>query len=301
MIRTKGLLTHVYITKEKPACMIAHANVHSALELQRMNSSNNQAGPRVLLVGAADSGKTTLAQVLLNYAARSGWTPHFVDLDVSQNSIVLPGSIGAVQVHQPLALQGCPWHFSPRISYFYGHTAPTTSPEIYKKSINGLAAALQARIGTNEKANRSGIIVNTCGLPADSFSHDMVLHISEQFAINILFVIGSDRLEAGFLEEKKLNHVKIIRVPKSGGVRAASAHPIFTIIHCFFLFRAGCGTGSVFSAKITSIGYSSCILLCVCVCVCVCLPCGVFFSLVFHTVFLRLSRGVSPTCARSPF
>jgi len=39
-------------------------------------------GPRVIVVGPTDSGKSTLTKTLLNWAVRSAWEPTFVDLDI---------------------------------------------------------------------------------------------------------------------------------------------------------------------------------------------------------------------------
>ena len=42
---------------------------------------------QVLVVGPVDVGKSTLCQLLLNYAVRMGRRPVFVDLDVGQASV----------------------------------------------------------------------------------------------------------------------------------------------------------------------------------------------------------------------
>lgn len=44
---------------------------------------------------AADVGKSTLCKILLNYAVRAGWAPTFVDMDIGQGSITVPGCIAA--------------------------------------------------------------------------------------------------------------------------------------------------------------------------------------------------------------
>jgi polynucleotide 5'-kinase involved in rRNA processing len=41
-------------------------------------------GPRVIVVGPTDSGKSTLTKTLLNWGVRDGWEPTFVDLDVGK-------------------------------------------------------------------------------------------------------------------------------------------------------------------------------------------------------------------------
>lgn len=48
-----------------------------------------------MVVGEADSGKSTLANILAAYAVRLGRCPTFVDLDVGQGMITVPGGIAA--------------------------------------------------------------------------------------------------------------------------------------------------------------------------------------------------------------
>lgn len=47
-----------------------------------------------MVAGLADVGKSTLCRMLANWAARLGRTPILVDLDVGQNQISIPGTIG---------------------------------------------------------------------------------------------------------------------------------------------------------------------------------------------------------------
>lgn len=44
-----------------------------------------------MIAGQVDSGKSSLASLLSAYAVRLGRTPLFVDLDVGQGSIGVPG------------------------------------------------------------------------------------------------------------------------------------------------------------------------------------------------------------------
>ncbi|KAJ3050643.1 Cleavage polyadenylation factor subunit clp1, partial [Quaeritorhiza haematococci] len=41
-------------------------------------------GPRVMIVGPADVGKTALSKILLNYAVKQGRKPLFVDIDPNE-------------------------------------------------------------------------------------------------------------------------------------------------------------------------------------------------------------------------
>jgi polyribonucleotide 5'-hydroxyl-kinase len=84
--------------------MNAYGNVHLALEAMRIRALNKtksgQAGhaqaygtdgqdaepPRVLILGPENSGKTTLAKILLNYTTRAAqnWCPMLVNVDPSE-------------------------------------------------------------------------------------------------------------------------------------------------------------------------------------------------------------------------
>lgn len=82
-----------YVAKETP--MVNYLNAHTALESVRVSAEEkNSRGPVVMVVGPQDVGKSTLCKILLNYAVRMGRRPIFVDLDVGQGSISVPGSMG---------------------------------------------------------------------------------------------------------------------------------------------------------------------------------------------------------------
>ena len=76
--------------------MVMYLNCHAALEQLRRktDAAATTRGPIVMVVGPTDVGKSTLCRTLLNYAIRSERKPIFIDLDVGQNSITIPGNIG---------------------------------------------------------------------------------------------------------------------------------------------------------------------------------------------------------------
>lgn len=85
-----------YVAKETP--MVVYLNCHAALEFMRSNAEQeNKNGPIAMVVGPTDVGKSTLCHILLNYAVRIGRRPIFVDLDVGQGQISVPGSIGMLK------------------------------------------------------------------------------------------------------------------------------------------------------------------------------------------------------------
>lgn len=80
-------------------------------------------GPRVIVVGPTDSGKSCLVRMLLGWAAREGWKPTYADLDIGQGSITIPGTVAATPVEMPIhPIEGVPLDLP--LVYFYGHTTP---------------------------------------------------------------------------------------------------------------------------------------------------------------------------------
>ena len=74
--------------------MIMYLNIHAALEQLRLKAeepNSVERGPILMTVGPRDVGKSTLCQLLLNYGVRCQRRPIYVDLDVGQGSISVPG------------------------------------------------------------------------------------------------------------------------------------------------------------------------------------------------------------------
>lgn len=93
VLELKGKTDVSYVAKETP--MVMYLNCHAALEqLRSVAERDNRRGPITMLVGPCDVGKSTVCRILLNYAVRMGRRPIFVDLDVGQGQISVPGTIG---------------------------------------------------------------------------------------------------------------------------------------------------------------------------------------------------------------
>ncbi|CAI5938676.1 unnamed protein product [Closterium sp. NIES-64] len=102
--------------------------------------------PRVLLVGPTDSGKSTLARMLLCWAARQQWHPTYVDLDVAHSSVTVPGAVAATPVEAPLEASARTVEEAPLV-LFYGHTNPSANLDLYRALVTALADATDRRLG----------------------------------------------------------------------------------------------------------------------------------------------------------
>lgn len=97
----------------------------------------------MIIVGPSDSGKSTLCKMLLSWAAKQGWKPTYVDLDIGQGSITIPGCISATPIEKPIDIvDGIPLEMP--LAYFYGHPSPRYV--VPTKALFGYAW-IQSRLG----------------------------------------------------------------------------------------------------------------------------------------------------------
>ena len=116
--------------------------------------------PRVVLViGAADAGKTTFTAWLANALHERGSTVAIVDADVGQSEIGPPATVGFGRVRGPLARTG---DAEPLAFEFVGVTSPGRRPWI-------IAAAV-GRVSARARAACDHVIVDTSGFVAGGFA-----------------------------------------------------------------------------------------------------------------------------------
>lgn len=203
-----------YVAKETP--MIFYANIHAVLEQMRLKAEEDDAkGPTVLVVGPTDVGKSCLCRILLNYAVRLGRRPIFVDLDVGQGSISIPGTIGALLVERPAEVEEGFSQQAPLV-YHYGHSSPGTNATLYNVLVSRLAEVINLRAESNKKASVSGIIINTCGWVKGA-GYKALTHAALAFEVDVVLVLDQERLYNEMARDMP-SFVKVVFTPKSGGV-----------------------------------------------------------------------------------
>jgi polyribonucleotide 5'-hydroxyl-kinase len=86
-LSVRGSPSVAYVAEETP--MGSYANLHFSLEKLRQHAQDDRSqGPRVLILGSEDAGKTSLAKILTSYATRQGRRPVLVGLDPKQVSVL---------------------------------------------------------------------------------------------------------------------------------------------------------------------------------------------------------------------
>ena len=211
-----GSLEVAYVATETP--MVIYLNLHVALEQIREKAEKEdpaRIGPRVMICGPTDVGKSTLCRLLLNYAVRTGRRPVFIDLDVGQATIAIPGSVGALLVERPADVEEG-FSLQTPLVYQLGHTSPGPNIKLYNTLVDQISDVVHQRFEQNSKTKASGCVINTCGwVTGEGFK--LLMHIMKSFKIDVIIVIDQERTYNEF--KMKIDEgVQIIHLPKSGGV-----------------------------------------------------------------------------------
>ena len=124
-------------------------------------------GPRVLVCGPTDSGKSTLCATLCAYAARLGREPVFVDLDPGLGDCgAPPGAIAACRVDRDRATvqEGVVGGVDDApLAFWVGSTEPQENSALYDHVVEQLAKACAERLHADRTLDVSGLIINSSG------------------------------------------------------------------------------------------------------------------------------------------
>jgi len=205
-----------YTANETP--MLMYANLHTLLEERRAHAKATEGeGPRVALVGPTDAGKSSLAKTLLGYATRRGHQPTFVDLDIGQGSITVPGAVSAAPVDRPVDIEEGLATAVP-IAYFYGHTSMDANPHLYRLQMGLLADSINRRNVDNIDARAAGLVINTCGW-VDGLGYQLLLDAIDAMKVDYVAVIDHERLYNDLTQAySSSSNIHVLKLVKSGGV-----------------------------------------------------------------------------------
>lgn len=143
VVKLEGRTEVAYIADGTP--MTVYVNVHAALEQMRQKADEERSrGPRVMVVGPTDVGKSTLCRLLLNYAARLDRASVYVDLDVGQGEVSIPGTIGAAVVERPAEIEEG-YSLNAPLVFHYGHTSPSSNYPLFKMLVSRMAECVNKK------------------------------------------------------------------------------------------------------------------------------------------------------------
>jgi polynucleotide 5'-hydroxyl-kinase GRC3/NOL9 len=172
-----------------------------------------RAGGTFLLIGAIDSGKSTLAAVLANEARAAGRAVAVIDADVGQSSIGPPTCVGMARVEGEI---GSLEDLRPGAIDFVG--APSPMGHLLQCATSTSAMAAAARTTAADT-----LIVDTTGLISGSFARALkvgkVRLLDPDFVIALQFEDEVEHLVAAYRSRAR---PKVLRLPVSRAVKERS-------------------------------------------------------------------------------
>lgn len=182
--------------------MVDYANVHFALETMRQEAkAAGRDGPRVLILGPEDAGKTSVTKILTAYATKMGRQPLVVNLDPSEGMLSVPGSLTVTAFKSMIDVEEG-WGSSPMsgpspipvklpLVYFYGLPSPLDADgSLYKPIVSRLSLAVAGRLAEDKEAKVAGVIIDTPGIIGQGkggAGDDMIHHIVTEFSSMFFF------------------------------------------------------------------------------------------------------------------
>lgn len=230
-----------YVAEETP--MVEYANMHFALETMREETQGSgKDGPRVLLLGPDNAGKTSVAKILTAYATKTGHQPIVVNLDPAEGMLSVPGTLTATAFRTMLDVEEG-WGSSPMsgpssvpvklpLVYSYPHPSPLDADgSVYRPIVSRLALSVTGRMAEDEDSRETGIIVDTPGILSSGKpgTLELINHIVTEFAITTIIVLGSERLYSNMVKQYDNKpsaspsadafdeRISVVKLSKSGG------------------------------------------------------------------------------------
>ncbi len=174
--------------------MVNYANTHFGLEKLRQQASvEGKEGPRVLVVGPENAGKTSLVKILTSYATRIGRQPVVVNLDSREGMMSVPGSLSAAAFRSIVDVEEG-WGSSPMsgpspvpvklpLVYYYGLPSPEGNSKMFKPVVTRLALAVMSRLQEDGEAREAGCLIDTPGIISQGKGgYDIIQHVVAEFS-----------------------------------------------------------------------------------------------------------------------
>ena len=173
--------------------MTVYANLHFALEKIRDEKAiEGKDGPRVLVLGSENAGKTSLVKLLTAYATRMGRQPVTVNLDPKEGLLSVPGTLSSATFTSILDIEEG-WGSSPTsgpsaipvklpLAYFFGLENPEESTSVFKPIVSRLALSVMNKLREDHAAKETGCLIDTPGaISQGKNGYELVQHIAAEF------------------------------------------------------------------------------------------------------------------------
>ena len=219
--------------------IVAHYNI-TQLRFDALTS--NQIGPRVLITGSNNCGKTAFCHMMLNYSLKLGWTPIYCDLDLD-NEIGLPGSIAATVIDTTIpndflidnSIMLYTGSKSDELNYYLYESQICEIADICKEKMNYDLLAWKKKMYLNSNINEgksyvnsehptlyaSGMIIHCPFIESNIKEKNIYNTIIKEFDINLVYVIDNEKLSLdikNYCEKLNDKNISVILLSKLSGL-----------------------------------------------------------------------------------
>lgn len=224
-VEIEGAITNEIKVVKEPLINV-YLTLHLSLENQRnvvsqLNSSINMSkmtGPKVLILGSSNSGKSTLLRTLACYALRMERQVMLINLDPKTPMFVCPGLLSATPISDLLNVENISFGETETTgSNFYHPKQPLVrcfgledvayNESFYQSLLTKMSETVFQRLENDPETSNSGIILDT----PSNLSDEMVNTICDIFKINIVIQIDK---EVQFMNKE----IKVISLNKSTNI-----------------------------------------------------------------------------------
>lgn len=199
-----------------PSYVCAHAVLQSMRDVAAANQSS---GPRAVVVGPRDCGKTTLVSLLAAYCVKQNNEAVVVDADPSGGGVagIIAGSIG-VSVVKHLDLDEGGLVHDKVLPFTVGHSSPRDNRAVSEASFDALGRVVDKVLASPLCKTHTGCIVDTSGDVDGKDGADLVVYVAKALRANVVFVLGAERLHAAIGATFENSGTETVLLSKSGGV-----------------------------------------------------------------------------------
>eukprot|EP00177_Eucheuma_denticulatum_P008455 GFKZ01015376.1.p1 GENE.GFKZ01015376.1~~GFKZ01015376.1.p1 ORF type:complete len:436 (-),score=50.09 GFKZ01015376.1:311-1618(-) len=199
-----------------PAYISAHYILQSRREMARVTGVP---GPRCVVVGPRDCGKSTLVALLAAYCVKVNGSVTLADMDPSGCGAggVVPGAITLGLVKR-LDLESGGLVHRKVVSMMVGHGSPRHNRTVSDKVFDTMGTVLDSFVTKKETDPFTGCIVDTSGDVEGADGTASVIAVIRALRADVVFVLGAERLYASVSKEFEQSETETVLLAKSGGV-----------------------------------------------------------------------------------
>lgn len=204
-------------------------NLHFALEKMRSSSFE---GPRVLVIGDKNCGRTTLCRILCSYAIKfKSYQPMYVNLDPQQAVFSPPGCLTATPISDILDVECSTWgqsmtsgatplHSKQPLVKSFGLERIAQNKEFYLDVVEQLAQGTNDRILNDSLVRRSGALIDIPSLSELDEDFNDLVFFAKKCKANVVVMLGiTDNSTAEKIANKlsPLTGSHIVSLPELSG------------------------------------------------------------------------------------